>query len=291
MALYSYTKAPVKFKKFSPVEKKEVVFEKIERRRSTLGDVLSGVSNDFQELLTTSRVASLFIPLGLILIGGYILYNQITPTVQQKLKEASGYYDQGNIALIDGEYVSSKDRYLSNPGADYFESLTNQALEQHVLQNDPISNDYRGKFYITIESLGLTRLPVTANVESGIEDVYKSILNSSLAHFKGTGLPISDVQDNIVIYGHSASGDYFNRTSDTAAAFSRLSELKIGDEIKIDIEGKTYKYKVYKSKIVEPDDISIINGTPNKKTLTLFTCYPSGSNGKRYVAIARPEEE
>jgi LPXTG-site transpeptidase (sortase) family protein len=292
MALYSYSKAPVKFRKPSATaEKKEMVFEKIERRKGTLGDLLTGIGNDFQELLTTSRVASLFIPLILILVGGYILYNQVTPTVQQKLKEASGYYEQGNVALIDGEYVSAKDRYLSNPGADYFETLTNEALQQHVLLDDPTSNNYRGRFYLTIDALGLKRLPVTANVESGIEDVYKSILNSSLAHFKGTGLPISEVDNNMVIYGHSASGDFYERTGDNAAAFSKLSDLKIGDEVKIEMDGKTYNYKIYKSKIVEPDDISIINGTPNKRTLTLFTCYPRGSSGKRYVAIARPVEE
>jgi sortase A len=111
---------------------------------------------------------------------------------------------------------------------------------------------------------------------------------SALAHFQSTGLPISDVENNIVIYGHSSSGDYYERTKDIAGAFSRLNKIKVGDIVTLEMEGKTYNYRVIKTKIVEPYNTEIISGTPGKRTLTLFTCFPSGNNSQRFVAVANP---
>lgn len=71
-------------------------------------------------------------------------------------------------------------------------------------------------------------------------------------------------------------------------AFSFLPDLKVGDEITIEIDGKTFTYQMFRSKIVEPNDLSIITGTAGKGTLTLFTCFPLGSDAKRYTAVARP---
>jgi LPXTG-site transpeptidase (sortase) family protein len=108
---------------------------------------------------------------------------------------------------------------------------------------------------------------------------------------EGTGLPVSDVENNIVVYGHSANGDYFQRTQDPAGAFSRLQRIKFGDEITITMEGRTTKYKVSKTKIVNPDETSIITGPGGEQTLTLFTCFPNGNPSKRFVVIARPVGE
>lgn len=215
------------------------------------------------------------------------MWQQIGPAVDQQLKEAAGYYDQGTTPLVAGEYVTARTQYVSNPGAEYFRQLTERALAENVLVKDPVSNQYVGTFYLSVPSLGMDRIPVKANVESGVEEVYNSVLNDQLAHFKDTGLPISDVKNNIVIYGHSAMPYYSPSPSDPLTAFSFLSELKIGDEMLIEIEGETHRFVMSKSKIVEPDDVEIITGNPGKRTLTLFTCYPRGSNSHRYVAVGR----
>jgi LPXTG-site transpeptidase (sortase) family protein len=135
-------------------------------------------------------------------------------------------------------------------------------------------------------------LNVSPNVESGVEEVYDQVLTEGLAHFSGTSLPISQRDThNIVIYGHSSAGDYYERTKDPAAAFSRLSKIRYGDEIEVNIDGKTYKYKFIKGKTVEANDLSILEGQRGQKYLTLFTCYPNGNNDKRFVATARLIEE
>lgn len=289
MALKTYKKAPVKVRKhYRPKEKYVELLPQQKKDPITLWDVFSGAKNDFMLLMRTSTLARILIPLLLISTGSYIIYRQMYPEVKQRAREASGYYNATSASLVKGDSIQPKEVYLSNPGADYFKQLTRDAFNEGVLTQDPVSNNYQGRFNISIPSLGLKSLPVQANVESGVEEAYQSVLESSLAHFEGTGLPISEVNNNIVIYGHSAGGDYYSRTKDITAAFSQLSDIKIGDEITIDMEGEAYTYRVTKTKIVKPDDISIINGSKNRETLTLFTCYPNGNNSKRFVAVAKP---
>lgn len=291
MPIYTYKKAPVKYRKPRPVgeePEEEVVIElKEDRPPLTVWDILAGLFHDINRLIIKSRVAGLLVPLILIVIGGNIIYREVWPEIEQQVKLALGYYDVTTVALVAGDYVE-RARFLSNPGSQYFAELNEDADAASILQKDPVSNKYNKRFSLSIPSLNLDTLPVQANVDSGVKDAYDSVLTSGLAHFKGTGLPISDVNNNIVIYGHSSSGDYFERTGDVAGAFSRLNKIKIGEEIEIEIEGKKFKYRVFKSKIVAPEDISIVTGTYNKRTLTLFTCFPNGNNANRFVTIARP---
>ena len=284
MALYSYKKAPIKV--IYPEGRDYVTLRNAKKQKLTLGRVFSGLINDLNSLLISSRIAGFFIPLIIIFVGFGIIYKQVWPDFDQMLRRLAGYYDTESVQLVAGDYVE-RTKYLSNPGAGYFKQLTTDASKASDQLPDPVSKGYSGKFRITIESLGLISLPVTANVDSS-NDNYLKVLNTSLAHFQGTGLPISPVNNNIVIYGHSSSGDYYERTHDLAGAFSMLNKIKIGSEIVINMEGKDYKYRVVKSKIVQPNDLSIVIGTPGKRTLTLFTCFPNGNNTSRFVVVANP---
>jgi sortase A len=240
-----------------------------------------------KKLVNTSTSAGLIIPGIFVLAGLGLIYFQIQPTLTGTIKESVGYYNQGTINLVQESYIQNQMQYISNPGADYFKQLTEDAFNaQHVV--DTISPTYSGKLYLTIPSLGFNRLPIAANIDSSSEEAYNSVLTNALAHFKGTSLPFSSEKSNIVIYGHSASGNYHPTASDVLAAFSFLPDLKVGDMIILEMNGIEYKYQMVKSKIVLPNDISIITGDGNKETLTLFTCYPPGNRSHRYVAVARP---
>jgi len=287
-----YKKAPIKYrsKKEAVAENNKIIIQNTQvntKQSFTLWDMLSGIANDLSYAIIRSRVAGFLLPLILIFIGSGILYREIWPRVEQEIKYAMGYYDVNTVPLVAGDYIEQK-QYLSNPGADYFAELNADAESSHVLQPDPISNAFNAKFTLSIPALGLSNLPVTSNVDSGNKTVYDSVLNTGLAHFEGTGLPISNVENNIVIYGHSSSGDYYERTRDVAGAFSKLNEVKIGDIIDVNIDGKAYQYRIYKTKVVLPDDISIVTGQRNRRTLTLFTCFPNGNNANRFVVVAVP---
>ena len=276
MSLYKYNKN-TQFKEVSSNKGYINLTPENEYKKTTAWSLAEGFKN--------SKSGQIILPGLFIVIGLVFIYQNFLPQIQQIIQEKSGYYTSGNLSPVDEEYVDLS-AYVSHP--EGLTTLTQDTIEKSILVPDEVSKNYKGTFYISIPSIGINRLPVQANVESSSEEVYNQVLNYSLAHFESTGLPISDVKNNIVIYGHSASPTYNPRASDPMVAFSFLPDLQVGDTITIEMQGKTYTYQMYKSKIVEPNDTSIITGTAGKGTLTLFTCFPLGSDAKRYTAVARP---
>ncbi|MCA9380933.1 sortase [Candidatus Dojkabacteria bacterium] len=283
MSLYEYRKAENYKRKNNDTI--ELGNDDVISKRANAIDTAKGGYNFLHQVVNSSTLANLVIPSFFIALGIYFIFQYYYPQIQQRLQVSNELVSQGTTTLISDNYID-RSQYISNPAG--LAEVTAQAFEQHILQDDQMSKNYKGTFYISIPSLDINRLPVTANVNSTSEDVYNSVLSNSLAHFENTGLPLSDVENNIVIYGHSATTNYHPKTTDPEVAFSFLPNLKVGDEIIIEIEGQEYKYRMYKSKIVEPTDVSIITGKPGKRELTLFTCYPAGNNASRYVAVARP---
>jgi len=286
MALYKYQKVKTerKFQSYND----EFLIKDCKEERGFINKLLyipKGIYKDLAHAMRKSSTANLVIPLIFIGIGGVFIYKEFFPDIQAALQTSNGYLSQGNVSPVSDQYIDLAS-YISQPQG--FKELTIEALNEHTLENDTTSLEYDGTFYLTIPSIGIDRLAVQANVDSTTESVYNQVLLTKLAHFKSTGLPISDIKNNMLIYGHSASPNYNPSPKDTEVAFSFLPDLQVGDEIIIQMEGKDYKYIMSSSKIVKPTDTSVITGAKGKKTLTLVTCFPLGSNENRYVAVARP---
>ena len=290
MALYSYRKSFPKKDDSNSNRDSDLIEIPIQAgtdTRLTLGKLVSGFIHDFNKLLVESKFSGFIIPLVLILVGSNIIFKQVWPDIEQQIRANFGLYRGDTVALVEGDYIE-RNKFVFDPGSTYFKTITDKAAEKHILQPDPTSNNYRGRFSMSIPALELNNLPVQANVDSANEQNYQNALKSALAHFKGSGLPISGVNNNIVIYGHSSSGDYYERTHDFVGAFSRLSRIKVGDLVNINMDGQQFVFRITKTKIVEPNETEIITGTTNKRTLTLFTCFPNGNSAQRFVAIGNP---
>lgn len=286
MALYRYqkNKTPTQFKAYSD----ELIIINYKQDKGFLSKLLSipkGIYSDIFDVTQKSSLANLILPLVFIGIGAVFIYREFFPDIQAAIQSSSGYLAQGNVSPVSDQYLDLAS-YISKPQS--FKELTIQALNEHTLEEDTQSLNYSGVFYITIPSIGINRLPVEANVDSTSEEIYNKVLLTRLAHFKSTGLPVSEVKNNILVYGHSASPNYNPSPKDPQVAFSFLPELKVGDEITVEMEGKEHKFVMSSSKIVKPTDTSVITGTKGRRTLTLVTCFPLGSNENRYVAVARP---
>lgn len=296
MALKSYRKSTnyssrdYSTKKSKPVTNDEVTIKQpaqTPREPITMWNILSGFYQGLKGIVASSTSAGIVIP-GLLILGGVgFIYLQVQPTIVNEVREAVGYFDQGTTSPVQGTYIESRQQYISNPSASYFEKLEKSA-KSAGFNEDQASLNYDGTFYISIPRLNINRLPVAANVESDKEEVYDKVLDQALAHFKGTSLPITSNAGNIVIYGHSTGGSYTPRPNDVVSAFSLLQQLQVGDEIIIEIDGIKHKYRMTRSKIVKPNDTSILLGKPGRETLTLFTCWPPGNQTHRQVITATP---
>jgi sortase A len=180
-----------------------------------------------------------------------------------------------------------------------FETQQNELLEQALANHPPVpvsarsasETDALSSFKRTqkrLESpppeegellgrIHIPRLGVTAVV---LEGVGKRTLRRAAGHIPATALPSED-DGNIGIAAHRDS------------FFRALKDVRKDDTIELTTLDGTHRYQVEWTKIVEPDDTSVLAPT-GQPALTLVTCYPFyyvGSAPKRFIVRANRLDE
>lgn len=141
------------------------------------------------------------------------------------------------------------------------EILNEKLIENrdNINENQEVMNNV---WKIQIPSIGLI-----ADISNGTD---KETLNKYVGHFIET--PIED--GNVALAGHNRGYD--------VNYFSRLKELREGDEI-IYIHNEINRiYKVTKNKIIKDTDIDVLRNT-EENILTLITCVENEPNYRRCV--------
>jgi len=138
---------------------------------------------------------------------------------------------------------------------DKGEGEKDSVLEPKILESISIDKEK-----VIIGIITIPKIDVKAAIGEGVD---ADTLKYAVGHFTGTSLP--EEKGNFCIAGHRSYtyGEFFNR----------LDELEIGDEIIVQTTTAQYKYNVYEKKVVEPNEISVLNNT-NSSTITLVTCTP-----------------
>jgi sortase A len=117
----------------------------------------------------------------------------------------------------------------------------------------------------------IPRLGVSAIVREG-DDI--STLRRSVGHIPDTVLP-----------GESGNSGFAGHRD---TFFRGLRDARAGDRITVTTADATLNYVIRNTRVVEPDDVSVLNPTPGQ-TLTLVTCYPFsyiGAAPKRFIVRA-----
>ena len=118
--------------------------------------------------------------------------------------------------------------------------------------------------------LDVPRLKLTTPVIEGDDDI---TLKRAVGHLPDTALPWE--KGNTAIAGHRDG------------LFRPLKDIKIGDEIRFRTSREEYRYRVTRTTIVKPDDVSVLD--PDEASITLITCYPFhyvGNAPKRFIVHA-----
>ncbi len=84
---------------------------------------------------------------------------------------------------------------------------------------------------------------------------------------------------NMVLSGHISSPN-------EGAIFTHLGDVKVGEGVVIATDERQYLYRVTDTKVVTPDDVSVLDQTPDP-TVTLITCWPDKIYSHRLVVTAR----
>jgi len=123
--------------------------------------------------------------------------------------------------------------------------------------------------------------PILWNITNKPKEVADG-LSQGVIHINGTSKP--GEPGNVFITGHSsnypwAKGNY-------NSIFALLDNLVAGDKIQVNNNGSNYIYTVTDKKVVNPDDISVMQQTSDNR-LTLMTCVPVGTNLRRLIVTAQ----
>ena len=103
-------------------------------------------------------------------------------------------------------------------------------------------------------------------------------LKKGAAHYVATANP--GERGNAVIAAHN---DIYGEI------FRYLPDLKVGDEVEIQTQSKSFTYIVQQTRIVEPTEVSVMDPT-STPVLTLISCYPYRIDTHRIVVIASLRE-
>ena len=127
--------------------------------------------------------------------------------------------------------------------------------------------------------MGYIEVP-KANVKLPIyHGVEENVLQQGVGHVRESSLPIGTINQNSMLLGHSGVPN--------SKLFTELDRTKIGDLIKITVLRHELYYRIYDTKVVEPDDlVEELKVEEGRDLITLVTCVPYSVNSHRLVIHA-----
>ena len=125
---------------------------------------------------------------------------------------------------------------------------------------------------VVVGRLEIPRLGIRAIVREGVDD---ETLKVAVGHIPGTARP-GEI-GNIGLAGHR---DTF---------FRALRKIRKGDLVRLTTLDGSETYRVTSSRVVDPAQVGVLDGTSGTRALTLVTCFPFefiGAAPKRFVVEA-----
>lgn len=217
-----------------------------------LNDLRTTLRNKVQERATKIRKSRHFVPIAaavcVMLVFAFLQYNQLL-IANVKAYISPGAIDPQNI-IVDPTTSTTVDPSLTN---------------------------------IIIPKINVDA-PVNYDVSTEYNDQMEAMRNG-LAYF---GIPGANSKPgqvgNTPIAGHS-SNDVFE-TGNYKFIFAQLEKMTEGDIIYANYQGTRYTYKVVKTEVVLPSEVSRLVYPTDKPLLTLITCTPLGTAQKRLLVTA-----
>lgn len=149
------------------------------------------------------------------------------------------------------------------------ETNTEIGIEMFNTKLPKVENDINETIYMKNEiwQIQIPSINLTANIQNGTD---KETLNKYVGHFKETQLEYGNI--GLAAHNRGYEVNYF----------SKLKELKEGDEIIYKYNKTERIYEVVKNKIIKDTDVEILENT-EENILTLITCVENEPEYRRCV--------
>ncbi len=182
-------------------------------------------------------------------------------------------------AIVDYEAMLAS--YKQEDTSHYFEeayayNLALSQLKVPLMDYKQISEQYWEVLNIgDTGMIGYVTVPKISQELPVYHGTSDSVLSVAAGHFEGSSLPVGGEGTHSVVSAH--------RGLATAVLFTHLDRMEIGDIFYFTILDKTITYEVDQIRIVEPEDVSLIQIEANHAYCTLLTCTPYGINTQRLL--------
>ncbi|WP_169726179.1 class C sortase [Atopobium fossor] len=214
----------------------------------------------------------------------------------------------GGLALIAYPFVSSWLNQLEQQKVAKAQQELVQSTPTEDLSSElKAAQDYNARLLVNN-----TKVidPFAKQIQSGSDEEYKSLLNIAdngmmgeliipkisvdfpiyhyvdgenmnhgVGHMPMTSLPVGGLSTHCVLAGHTGLP--------SARVLDDLNQLEEGDFFVIRVLNEEYGYKVYKTEVVLPTDVSSLTIAEGDDIVTLVTCTPYGVNSHRLLVHAR----
>lgn len=120
--------------------------------------------------------------------------------------------------------------------------------------------------------LRIDKIAVDLPIYHGTSD---ATLEKGVGHLQGTSLPVGGESQHSVLTAHRGLAE--------ATLFDRLDELRSGDTFQIEVFGDVLTYRVFETKVVDPNDTESLYPRLGEDLVTLVTCTPLGINTHRIL--------
>lgn len=168
----------------------------------------------------------------------------------------------GLLIIIGSLILIAYSKYVDNKAlASFEEKIENKEILTEINPGDEIG-------IIEIESVNLKNVIV--------ESTDNEYLKYHVCHFEESVMP--GEYGNFALAGHSSTY-YYNQV------FNEVHKVKLGDKIKITTIDNEFVYTITETKVVESDEIEVLDQDMSKKEITLVTC----TNGGKQRFIVKGE--
>lgn len=211
-------------------------------------------------MIATSK----FISVGFLAIGVFILMQVILPVMSFQIWQIGQQYQ--NQILISPIKSTREVLGISVQNKDSFSTFISSLKRETQPNYD--------RFNLSIPALKIGKTDVFVDTND---------LSKGLTQLPGSALP--GEKGNLFISGHSALNQFLAVKS---VPFSKLPDLKKGDQVIIETSGATFIYEVVGFQVVNPSDLSVLQSPEDQgRYISLMTCVPPGLNFKRLVVLGK----
>jgi sortase A len=131
-------------------------------------------------------------------------------------------------------------------------------------------------------AIGILEIPSIKLSVAIVEGTKQKDLRTAIGHVEGTG-ELGKENNNFALAGH--------RSHTAGRFFNKLDKVKENDLLHIQSGDKKYTYRVFKSEVVLPEQVEVLEPQKGRSLVTLVTCTPVYNPTHRLIVYAELVKE